>query len=141
MAFVTGGASGLGRAAAERFALEGAQVVVADVDRDGAEVVAAGLPDATAVEVDTSDADAVDAAFAMALDTYGTVDVLFNNAGIVGPQMPLHETTEQAWRQVMAVNSDGAFHVLRRGISAMLEGRGDRSSTRPPRPGWAASPT
>ena len=50
--------------------------------------------------------------------------MLFNNAGIVGPQMPLHETTDQAWRQVMAVNSDGAFHVLRRGIRAMLAGRG-----------------
>jgi NAD(P)-dependent dehydrogenase (short-subunit alcohol dehydrogenase family) len=124
VAFVTGGASGLGRAAAKRFAREGAQVVVADIDPDGAEAVAAGLPEATAVAVDTSDPDAVEAAFATALGTYGTVDVIFNNAGIVGPQMPLHETTDVAWRQVMAVNSDGAFHVLRRGIRAMLDGRG-----------------
>ncbi len=86
--------------------------------------MAATLPDAMAVEVDTSDAEAVDRAFEVALETYGHIDVLFNNAGIVGPQMPLHETTDQAWRQVMAVNSDGAFHVLRRGIRAMLAGRG-----------------
>jgi NAD(P)-dependent dehydrogenase (short-subunit alcohol dehydrogenase family) len=124
VAFVTGGASGLGRAAAERFAREGARVVVADIERDRAEAVAATLPDATAVEVDTSDAEAVDSAFESALGTYGHIDVLFNNAGIVGPQMPLHETTDQAWREVMAVNSDGAFHVLRRGIKAMLAGRG-----------------
>ena len=124
MAFVTGGASGLGRAAAERFAREGARVLVADIERGGAEALAATLPDATAVEVDTSDPEAVDRAFEVALETYGHIDVLFNNAGIVGPQMPLHETTDQAWRQVMAVNSDGAFHVLRRGIRAMLAGRG-----------------
>src|SRR3954468_11010275 len=120
VAFVTGGASGIGRAAAERLANEGARVVVADIDREGAEAVAARLPEATAVEVDTSDADAVDEAFATALGTYGTVDVLFNNAGIVGPQMPLHQATDAAWRQVMGVNADGAFHVLRRGIGAML---------------------
>ena len=124
VAFVTGGASGLGRAAAERFAREGARVVVADIERGGAEALAATLPDAAAVEVDTSDAEAVDRAFESALETYGHIDVLFNNAGIVGPQMPLHETTDQAWRQVMAVNSDGAFHVLRLGIRAMLAGRG-----------------
>ncbi len=99
-------------------------MLVADVERGGAEALAATLPDATAVEVDTSDAEAVDRAFELALETYGHIDVLFNNAGIVGPQMPLHETTDQAWRQVMAVNSDGAFHVLRRGIRAMLAGRG-----------------
>ena len=124
VAFVTGGASGLGRAAAERFAREGARVVVADIERGGAEALAATLPDATAVEVDTSDGEAVDRAFELALETYGHIDVLFNNAGIVGPQVPLHETTDEAWRQVMAVNSDGAFHVLRRGIRAMLAGRG-----------------
>ena len=124
VAFVTGGASGLGRAAAERFAREGARVVVADIARDGAEAVAARLPEALAVEVDTSDAAAVDGAFQTALDAFGQIDVLFNNAGIVGPQMPLHETTDEAWRQVMAVNADGAFHVLRRGLEAMLAGGG-----------------
>ena len=53
---MTGGASGLGRAAAERFAREGATVVVADLDHDGAEAVAAALPDALAVHVDTQTA-------------------------------------------------------------------------------------
>jgi NAD(P)-dependent dehydrogenase (short-subunit alcohol dehydrogenase family) len=124
VAFVTGGASGLGRAAAERLAREGARVVVADIDRPGAEAVAVALPEATPLEMDTSDAYAVTRAFALALDAYGYIDVLFNNAGVVGPQMPLHETTDQAWRQVMAVNADGAFHVLREGLKAMVEGRG-----------------
>jgi NAD(P)-dependent dehydrogenase (short-subunit alcohol dehydrogenase family) len=124
VAFVTGGASGLGRAAAERFAREGARVVVADIERARAEGVASQLPEAMTVQVDTSDPRAVDEGFELALERYGQIDVLFNNAGIVGPQMPLHETTDEAWRQVMAVNSDGAFHVLRRGIEAMLAGNG-----------------
>lgn len=124
VAFVTGGASGLGRAAAERFAREGARVVVADLDRDGAAAVASSLPEAFAVEVDTADPSAVDRSFELALDTYGQVDVIFNNAGIIGPQTPLHETSDEVWRRVMAVNADGAFHVLRRGVRAMLAGRG-----------------
>jgi len=121
---VTGGASGLGRAAAERFALEGARVVVADLDHTKAAAVANSLPDAMAIGVDTSDAAAVDRSFDTVLDAYGRVDVIFNNAGIVGPQTPLHETTDKAWREVMGVNADGAFHVLRRGIIAMLAGHG-----------------
>lgn len=123
-AFVTGGASGLGQAAVERFASEGATVVVADIDRERAEAVASGIQDALAVQVDTADADAVDRSFAEALAAFGTVDVIFNNAGIVGVQTPLHETTDDTWRRVMAVNADGAFHVLRRGIAAMLGGGG-----------------
>src|SRR5947209_14830124 len=110
VAFVTGGASGLGRAAAERFAREGARVVVADLDRAGAEAVASTLPDALAVQVDTADSAAVERSFEVALDAFGQIDAIFNNAGIVGPQKPLHETTDEAWRQVMAVNADGAFH-------------------------------
>ncbi|MBV8998462.1 MAG: SDR family oxidoreductase [Solirubrobacterales bacterium] len=121
---MTGGASGLGRAAAERLSREGARVVVADLDPSAAAAVASSLPDAFAVEVDTAVASAVDRSFELALDAYGQVDVIFNNAGIIGPQIPLHETTDEAWRGVMAVNADGAFHVLRRGVRAMLAGRG-----------------
>jgi NAD(P)-dependent dehydrogenase (short-subunit alcohol dehydrogenase family) len=124
VAFVTGGASGLGRAAAERFAREGARVVVADLNRGRAEAVAATLPDALALGVDTADGAAVDRSFEAALDAFGVVDALFNNAGIVGEQMPLHSTTDDAWRRVMAVNADGAFHVLRAGLRAMLAGSG-----------------
>src|SRR5690348_8136551 len=67
VAFVTGGASGLGRAAAERFAREGARVIVAHLDRIGAEAVAASLPDALALQVDTADGAAVDRSFEVAL--------------------------------------------------------------------------
>ena len=122
--FVTGGAAGLGKATAERFAREGASVVVADIDVDRAESVASGLSDALAIRVDTSDPASVDRSFAQALDAFGGIDAIFNNAGTVGEQTPLHETTDDTWRRVMAVNADGAFYVLRRGLAAMLEGRG-----------------
>lgn len=124
VAFVTGAAAGLGRAAAERFAEEGAKVVVADVDTGGAAALAARLPAALPIAIDTADATAVDDAFRLALERYGQIDVVFNNAGIVGAPSRLHETTDDSWRRVMAVNADGAFHVLRRGIRAMVEGSG-----------------
>ena len=99
-------------------------MVVAVSDPPGARHVASSLPEALAVQVDTADEAAVDRSFEAALDAFGLVDVIFDDAGIVGPQMPLHETTDDAWRQVMAVNADGAFHVLRRGLAAMLARRG-----------------
>ena len=124
VAFVTGGASGLGRATAQRFAAEGASVVVADIDEDHARQVAEALPSALAVRVDTTRPREVDAAFDLALAHFGRVEVIFNNAGIVGEQLPLHETTDEAWDRVMAVNAAGAFHVLQRGIRALLAGSG-----------------
>lgn len=120
VAMVTGAASGLGRGVAERLASEGARIVVADIDARGAGELAETLPDALAVILDTADSASVERAFDTAVRRYGRIDVLINNAGVVGPQQPLHETGDGVWRKVMSVNSDGAFYVLRRGIAAML---------------------
>jgi NAD(P)-dependent dehydrogenase (short-subunit alcohol dehydrogenase family) len=124
VAVVTGAASGLGRAIAERLAAEGASVAVADIDLERAEKLAATLPDASAVWLDAADSASVVAAFAAALSRHQRVDVVVNNAGIVGAQLPLHETDDDSWRRVMAVNADGAFHVLRAGIATLLRGGG-----------------
>jgi NAD(P)-dependent dehydrogenase (short-subunit alcohol dehydrogenase family) len=118
--FVTGGASGLGAATARRFAAEGAKVVVADIDDVAARELAASLPDALAVDVDTADPASVEQAVATAVGHYGRLDVVFNNAGIEGDQQPLHEMTIDNWRRVRAVDGDGVFHVLKYGIDAML---------------------
>jgi NAD(P)-dependent dehydrogenase (short-subunit alcohol dehydrogenase family) len=120
VAFVTGGASGLGEAGARRFASEGARVAVADIDADGAARLAAALPDALAVTVDTADADSVRAAVRHAVDHYGRIDVVFNNAGIAGAQHPLHELPVDDWRRVRGINGDGVFYVMKYCIAEML---------------------
>lgn len=119
--FVTGGASGLGAGAARRFADEGATVVVADIDVPAAEATAATLPGAVAVAVDTADPASVERAVAESLERCGRIDAIFNNAGIAGDQVILHEMPIENWRRVCSVNGDGVFHVLRYGIAAMLE--------------------
>ena len=110
-AIVTGGASGIGRKTAERFAAEGANVVVADVvTEDGEETVesieSAG-GSATFVETDVTDPDAVEAMVQTAVDTYGGLDIAHNNAGIEGETDPLAEQTEANWKQVMDINLTG----------------------------------
>ena len=119
--FVTGGASGLGAATARRFADEGARVVVADINEEGACEYADSLPDAIAVAVDTADPASVHRAIGAAVERYGRIDVIFNNAGIEGEQTALHEMTVDNWQRVTSVNGDGVFHVLKYGIEAMLE--------------------
>lgn len=124
VAFITGGASGLGAATARRFAAEGARVVTADINAEGAQRVAAELPDALAVTVDTAEAASVEQGIADAMQRYGRIDIIFNNAGIDGQQQPLHEMDVGNWERVRRVNGDGVFHVLKYGIEAMLRGGG-----------------
>jgi meso-butanediol dehydrogenase/(S,S)-butanediol dehydrogenase/diacetyl reductase len=108
VAFVTGGASGLGAAAAQRFSDEGAQVAVADIDAAGAEKVAASLRDGYAVQLDTSDARSVARAVADAVEHYGRLDVVFNNAGFNEP-MRFLDITEENFRAIMEVNALGVL--------------------------------
>lgn len=121
VAFVTGGASGLGAATAVRLASEGARVVVADIDTDGAREVAESLPDALAVAVDTADASSVEAAVRRAVAHYGRIDVVFNNAGVTGAQLPLHELPVEDWERVRGIDGDGFFHVMKYCIAQMLK--------------------
>jgi NAD(P)-dependent dehydrogenase (short-subunit alcohol dehydrogenase family) len=120
VAFVTGGASGLGAAAAQRFSDEGAQVAVADIDGAAAEKLAASLRDGYAVQLDTSDAESVARGVADAVEHFGRLDVVFNNAGITVAQQILHELDVDDWHRVRAVNGDGIFYVMKYAIEAML---------------------
>ncbi|WP_432562175.1 SDR family NAD(P)-dependent oxidoreductase [Kineococcus sp. SYSU DK003] len=121
VAFVTGGASGLGFAVAQLLAEEGAGVVVVDIDGDAAAEAAARLPDAIAVTADTSRSDSVQAAVEAAVAHYGHLDVVFNNAGIAGAQQPLHEMDDENWNRVSGINGDGVFWTLKHTIAAMLQ--------------------
>ena len=120
VAYVTGGASGLGEAAARRFAEEGARIAIADIDEDGAKRVAGSLPDAIAMRVDTSDPESVEKSIAAAVKRYGRIDIIFNNAGISGEQLLIHEMSVENWKRVSRINGDGVFYVLKFGIAAML---------------------
>jgi len=128
VAIVTGGSTGIGHAAALRFAAEGANVVVADVNVEDGEQTVAEIRDAggeaTFVEADVSDEVDADALVQTAVDTYGGLDFAFNNAGIEGESSPASEQPTSNWDRVIDVNLKGVFLGMRAQIPAMLEDGG-----------------
>ena len=130
VAVVTGGCSGIGLATVQRFAEEGAQVVVADLDDvRGKEVVdgIAGL----FVHCDVTDKEQVEAMFAQAHETYGSIDVAFNNAGISPPEDDsILDTDLDAWRRVQEVNLTSVYLCCKAALPHMLEqGKGSIINT------------
>lgn len=124
VAVVTGGASGIGRAACLRLASEGCHVAVMDVNEQGARRVAeecalAGV-DAKAVGADVSDEKQIESAVAQVLSHFKKLDFLVANAGIEGPGHSCAETTAAEWDRIMAVNVRGAFLSVRACLPAML---------------------
>jgi meso-butanediol dehydrogenase / (S,S)-butanediol dehydrogenase / diacetyl reductase len=123
---VTGAGSGIGAATAKRFGGAGAQVVLNDRTRDPLEAVAAGL-DPGRVVLQTGDvseqADA-EALIAAAIDRFGRLDVLVNNAGVV-PTGPILEASVQDWRKVMAVDVDGVFFCTRSALPHLVQAGGN----------------
>ena len=119
-AVVTGGASGLGFAIAERLALSGAKVVIWDIDDEAARAAAKKLG-GFAIVADVGDLAAVTHAVGNTLGLVPAIDVLVNNAGITGPNVKLWEYPAQDWRQVFAVNLDGTFHCCRAVVPHMRE--------------------
>jgi len=118
-AVVTGGASGIGLAIAERLVASGAAVTLWDRDEPAARKAAAALG-GRAAAVDVSDADDVARAVREARE-HGTVDILINNAGITGPNEKLWDYPVDAWETVFAVNVHGVFHCCRAIVPLMRE--------------------
>jgi NAD(P)-dependent dehydrogenase (short-subunit alcohol dehydrogenase family) len=125
VAVVTGGCSGIGLATVRRFADEGAKLVIGDIDDDaGVKLVAdlGGIERATYVHVDVTDKQQVDALFRTAKDTYGSVDIAFNNAGISPPDDDsILETELDAWRRVQEVNLTSVSLCCKAALPYMLE--------------------
>ncbi len=134
VAVITGGASGIGLATARRFVEEGAKVVIGDVnDAAGAQVVAelGGADVATYVHVDVTSKDEVDALFRTAKETYGSLDIAFNNAGISPPDDDsILDTELDAWRRVQEVNLTSVYLCCKAALPYMLEqGKGSIINT------------
>jgi NAD(P)-dependent dehydrogenase (short-subunit alcohol dehydrogenase family) len=126
VALITGAASGMGKLAASVFAGEGAKVVVADVMDDAGRDTADEIGDAAAyVHCDVSSAADVQAAVGTAMDRFGSLTILYNNAGIFpGDDGSVTETSEQTWDRVMQINLKGVFLGCKYGVPAMLESGG-----------------
>ncbi|WP_353649748.1 3-oxoacyl-ACP reductase [Nakamurella sp. A5-74] len=127
VAVVTGGCSGIGLATVRRFVQEGAKVVIGDIADDaGAGLVTelGGASVATYAHVDVTSKEEVDALFATAKNTYGSVDIAFNNAGISPPEdSSILDTDLDAWRRVQEVNLTSVYLCCKAALPYMLEQR------------------
>jgi NAD(P)-dependent dehydrogenase (short-subunit alcohol dehydrogenase family) len=123
---VTGAASGIGAAIAERFVGEGARCMLVDIQDDAGRDVARRLGDAaTFVHGDVTIEDDVAGAIAAAVDRFGTVDCVVNNAGILGAVGPIAEIEAAAWERTMAVLASSVFYGVKHAARFMIAaGRG-----------------
>lgn len=124
-AIVTGAATGIGAASARRFAAEGANVVVADINvADGEDTVAsiqAEGGEATLVETDVSESEDVVEMVETATDVYGSVEIAHNNAGVGHDAAPIHELSYEAWDRTVAVNQRAVYLCMRAELQHMVE--------------------
>jgi NAD(P)-dependent dehydrogenase (short-subunit alcohol dehydrogenase family) len=125
VALVTGAGSGMGRASAMEFAVQGAKVLVADYVAEGGERTAAVIKDkggeAVFVQVDVSNPAQVEAMIKKAVDTWGGLDFAHNNAGIEGLMAPTVENTLENWNRVLATNLTGVWLCLKSELAQMLK--------------------
>ncbi len=125
VAFVTGAANGIGRAAALAFARQGASVVVADVSEQGNQETARMIEEAggraLAVRCDVTRVEDVKAALDKAVEAFGRLDFAFNNAGVEQATAALADITEQEWDRIVAINLRGVFLCMKYEIPLMLK--------------------
>jgi 3-oxoacyl-[acyl-carrier protein] reductase len=124
-AVITGGAQGLGFAIAQRFVAEGARVVLGDVNLEATEVAAkqlGGADRAASVRCDVTSADDVDALVAAAVDRFGGLDIMVNNAGITR-DATMRKMTEEQFDQVIAVHLKGTWNGLKAAAAIMRENK------------------
>jgi NAD(P)-dependent dehydrogenase (short-subunit alcohol dehydrogenase family) len=125
VALVTGAGSGIGRAAANAFANAGAMVVVSDLNPDSGqaatdEICSSGA-EASFVQCDVRDPSSIAALIAKAVETYGSLDCAFNNAGIGGPIQPLDDYPDEGWDEVISTNLTSIFHCMKHEVRQMMK--------------------
>jgi len=128
VAIITGGGSGIGRATALLLASQGAKIVIADVDENGANETVAKITDckgdAIFIKTDTSKPEDHKTLVEQTMKKYGALHITCNNAGIGGPTLPVAEYPIDGWDNVIAINLSGVFYGMHYQIPAMLKSGG-----------------
>lgn len=120
VAIITGGGTGIGRASASALSEAGWSIVVTGRTKSSLDETVAGLSGpGLAVAANVSEPEAVDRVFEAAVERFGRVDLLFNNAGIGAPPVPIDELTVEQWRRVVDVNLTGSFLCARAAFAQM----------------------
>jgi NAD(P)-dependent dehydrogenase (short-subunit alcohol dehydrogenase family) len=129
VALVTGAAQGIGKASALALAEAGAHVVVADIDRQGAEATAEAIMStqrkSLAVQADVGDLQQIDRMVRTAIEQFGQIDILLNNAGVTR-RADIMDITEADWDRIHRVNAKGVFFCLQRVAQEMITRRSGR---------------
>jgi NAD(P)-dependent dehydrogenase (short-subunit alcohol dehydrogenase family) len=124
VAFVTGAASGIGRATSIAFAREGARVAILDRTEDAlqqtADTIRANGGEAVIIACDVALPERVEAAVARVVDTFGRIDIAFNNAGVENTAAPVAEITLESWDRILDINLRGTFLCMKHEIAQML---------------------
>ena len=124
LAFVTGAGSGIGRATALAFAREGASVVVSDISEQNVRETARMIEElggrALAVACDVTRSEDVKAALDETIETFGRLDVAFNNAGVENEVKPMADVREEEWDRIVAINLRGVFLCMKYEVPLML---------------------
>jgi NAD(P)-dependent dehydrogenase (short-subunit alcohol dehydrogenase family) len=124
-AIITGAASGIGKATAELFAKEGANVVLSDLNEKEGESVTAAIRSANGnasfFKTDVSKPEEMEALVNFAVKTYGQLDIAVNNAGIGGEQNLVGDMSIEGWNHVIAVNLNSVFYSIKYQVQAMLK--------------------
>src|SRR3954453_2257188 len=124
VAFVTGAASGIGRAAAVAFATEGARVAILDRTEDALRQTADAIKDAggevLVIACDVSSPEQVEAAVARTVETFGRLDIAFNNAGVENKATPLAEIELEEWDRILDINLRGTFVCMKHELVQMV---------------------
>ncbi|MEM1109389.1 MAG: SDR family oxidoreductase [Planctomycetota bacterium] len=132
--FLTGGADGIGWDCARAYAREGAKLVIADLRGELAEERVAELRGTQAgkhrgIRCNVSDESDVENAIGQALEVFGRIDVIHNNAGIGSPAKPLHTTTADEWDQLFNVNLKSVYLTTKHGLDALTQTKGNILNT------------
>lgn len=125
VAIVTGAASGMGKAIAQLYAKEGAKVIVADLNLEGAEEVVKSITStngvAKAVKANVAQLEDIENMIDTAVNEYGTLDILVNNAGIMDGFEPVGDINDERWDLIFDVNTKGVMRAMRKAIPIFLE--------------------